>query len=140
MRTEGGVHVFASDESKRAVVSALSFYRQRGDWKLYSFVVMANHVHLVAQETGANLSDVVCNLKKWVWGRLMPEKQGDLWERRFDDNAITHPKELANVIQYVHNNPVRIGLVRSAEGYFWSSARNLAGLKPVAMEVDVLQQ
>jgi REP element-mobilizing transposase RayT len=135
-RTEGGVHAFSSDETKRVIVDAFSFYRRRGDFRLNAFVVMANHVHFVAQETGLGLSKVLCNFKKWIWTQLQDDFPAGLWERRFDDNAIRHVVEYRSVIQYVHENPVRIGLVRRAEDYFWSSARNYAGIKPVAMEID----
>jgi REP element-mobilizing transposase RayT len=137
-RTEGGVFAFESEAAKRTIVAALSFYRRRGDWRIFAFVIMANHVHLVAQETGAGLSKVVGNFKKWVWGQLVGVAGVDLWERRFDDNAIRHVVELHGVVQYVHNNPVRIGLAQRAQDYFWSSARNYAGLSPVAMETDRL--
>jgi REP element-mobilizing transposase RayT len=136
-RTEGGVHAFASDDAKRILVDALDFYRRRGRWRLHAFVVMANHVHLVASETGVGLSLTVRDFKKWTWRQLtrgLPETR--LWERRFDDNAIIHPGELVTVIQYIHNNPVRIGLVRRPEDYVWSSAPNYAGLVPVAIEID----
>ena len=135
-RTKGQVHAFATDASKRIVIASLSFYRQRGDWRLFGFVIMGNHVHLVAQQTSVGLSSVVGNFKKWVWTRLAPADHDNLWERRFDDNAITHPRELQDVIQYVHNNPVRAGIVGRQEDYFWSSARNYADLEPVAMEID----
>ena len=136
-RTEGGVHAFASDSAKEVIVAALSFYRNRGDWKLFGFVVMANHVHFVVSETGVGLGGVVGNFKKWIWGQLAGPQPGRLWERRYDDNAIAGAEEMKNVIRYMHNNPVRIGLVRTAEDYFWSSARNHAGLSPVAAEVDM---
>jgi putative transposase len=135
-RTAGGVHAFDSVASKKLVVTALRFYQDRHDWHLCAFVVMANHVHFVASATESNLSFVVGNFKKWISQQLGSDQSWSGWERRFDDNAITHPQELHDVVQYVHNNPVRIGLVERAEDYFWSSARNYAGLKPVAMEVD----
>jgi len=62
---------------------------------------------------------------------------GPLWERRYDDNAIRSAREMRQVIEYDHSNPVRIGAVRRPEDYFWSSARNYAGLTPVAMDVDM---
>jgi REP element-mobilizing transposase RayT len=135
-RTLGGVHAFASDADKKMVVDALAFYRRRGDWKLFAFVVMANHVHLILLETGAGLSTVIGNFKKWVSNGASYGPGYRLWERRFDDNAIVHASELREVVQYLHDNPVRIGLVRRPEDYFWSSARNYAGIAPVPMEVD----
>jgi putative transposase len=137
-RTRDGGFAFESDDAKHQVVEAMAFYRRRHAWKVHGFVVMANHVHLVVSATGLELSDAVRDFKKLVFRQLGGLDDGSLWERRYDDNAITHPRELRDVIQYVHNNPVRIGLAPRAEDFFWSSARNYAGLKPVAMEIDAI--
>ncbi|MBL7141444.1 MAG: transposase [Planctomycetes bacterium] len=136
-RTLNGAHTFASEEAKRAVVEALAFYRKAGQWRVHAFVVMANHVHAVISETGAGLKDAIRDFKKWVWHEMSAAGNGPLWERRYDDNAVRSAREMKQVIEYDHNNPVRIGLVRRPEDYFWSSARNYAGLTPVAMEVDM---
>jgi putative transposase len=138
-RTREGVFAFESDAAKRVIASAVAFYRERGDWKVYGFVVMANHVHLVVSVGGTNLSQTMGGFKKYVFHQLGGFVEGGLWERRFDDNAIIHLRELQAVIRYDHNNPVRIGLVSRAEDYFWSSARNYASLSPVAMEIDRLE-
>ena len=135
-RTLNGEHAFASEEAKRTVVEALASYRSAGQWRVHAFVVMSNHVHAVVSEAGSGLESVVRDFKKWVWHKLRGAGNGPLWERRFDDNAVCSQREMTEVIDYVHNNPVRIGLVRRPEDYFWSSARNYTGLTPVAMEVD----
>jgi len=98
-------------------------------------VIMANHVHVVVSEKGAGLSQVVGNFKKWISNNLGNATE-ELLERRFDDNSIQHEAEMLEVIRYIHHNPVRAGVVGQPEDYFWSSARNYAGLTPVAMEVD----
>ena len=134
-RTRNGVFAFESDEAKKLIIQSLRFYRERGDWRLFGYVIMANHVHVVVSGDGAGLSQVVGNFKKWISNNLGNGTE-ELLERRFDDNAIGSAREMTDVVEYVHNNPVRIGLVQRPEDYFWSSARNYAGLTPVAMEVD----
>ena len=136
-RTRGGILIFTSDAEKKTIVDALAFYRRRGDWRLFAFVVMANHVHFVVSQTYVDLSAVIGNFKKWTSGKASFGPGYHLWERRFDDNVVVQPAEMQEVVQYIHDNPVRIGLVRRAEDYFWSSARNYAGIEPVAMEVDM---
>ncbi|MBE3134711.1 MAG: transposase [Acidobacteria bacterium] len=135
-RTLDGDLVFASEDAKQVVVDALAFYRDRGDWRIHAYVVMGNHIHVVVSETSARLSDIVRDVKKLVFRHLRGPGGGRLWERRFDDNRIAHALELRQVAEYIHGNPVRIGLARRPEDYFWSSARNYAGLAPVAMAVD----
>jgi len=136
-RALNGEHAFASEEAKRTAVEALTYYRSAGQWRVHAFVVMANHVHAVVSDTGAGLRDAIRDFKKWTWREVRGAGNGPLWERRYDDNAICSVREMKEVIEYDHNNPVRIGLVHRPEEYFWSSARNYAGLTPVAMEVDV---
>ena len=52
------------------------------------------------------------------------------------DRNITSCEALRAVIDYIHANPVRRGLVARAEDWEWSSARWYAGLRPVRIEMD----
>ena len=52
------------------------------------------------------------------------------------DRNITSTEALRAVIEYIHANPVRRGLVARAEDWEWSSARWYAGLRPVKLEMD----
>ena len=63
-------------------------------------------------------------------------------ERRFwqagggYDRNIIDEKTAWKVIDYIHLNPVRRGLVERPEDWEWSSARWYAGLRPVPLEID----
>ena len=127
-----------ADADKLRVVEALRFYHQRGDFRLYAYVIMNNHLHIVLQPMqDSTLSEIMRDFKKWTSRHNRPKGDADaLWERRYDDNQIASQTELRRIIEYIHQNPVRAGLVNKAEDYFWSSARNYAGIAPVALEVD----
>ena len=43
---------------------------------------------------------------------------------------------LRAVIDYIHANPARRGLVAGAQDWEWSSARWYAGVRPVKLEMD----
>jgi hypothetical protein len=52
-----------------------------------------------------------------------------LWQRRFFDRAPRSVKEYYDKLECIHLNPVRAGLVKRAEKWQWSSARDYtAGL------------
>jgi len=59
-----------------------------------------------------------------------------VFERRFDDNVILSKREMRQVVNYLHNNPVRAQLANTPADYFWSSARNYLGLSATAIDVD----
>ena len=52
------------------------------------------------------------------------DQKRKLWEKRFDDEVIRNQKMFFNKLHYIHNNPVRAGLVNLPEEYKYSSARN----------------
>ena len=54
------------------------------------------------------------------------------------DRNITTPATLGRMIEYLHANPVRRGLVAKAEDWVWSSARFYRGATDVPMVLDPL--
>lgn len=50
---------------------------------------------------------------------------------------LTTTEMIEQHIYYIHENPVRTGLVASAKEYLYSSARNYAGLSSI-LEIDRL--
>jgi putative transposase len=52
------------------------------------------------------------------------------------DRNLTSAEALRAVIDYLHANPVRRGLVAKVEDWEWSSARWYAGIRPVKLEMD----
>lgn len=69
-------------------------------------------------------------------------REGSRLRRRFwqpgggYDRNITSIEALRAMIDYLHANPVRRGLVARAEDWDWSSARWYAGMRPVKLEMD----
>lgn len=52
------------------------------------------------------------------------------------DRNIVELTTAHRVIDYIHANPVRRGLVERAEDWEWSSAPSYAGIRPVRIEMD----
>ena len=114
-------------------------------------VVMPNHCHVIIRVfEGAMLSKIVQSWKSYTGRRItkMMEEgragarrsQGTpfqeppsreecsqeghslgIWMRDYWDRFIRDEKHFANAIQYVHNNPVKAGLVKNPEDWYWSS-------------------
>ena len=137
-RTVDGEFLLAPPAEKRKIIAALAHYRAKGHYRLFGFVVMDNHVHVVVQPTpGSSLSGIARNIKTWTSTRNAVKPPGcPLWERRFDDNRIKSAEELRSVLKYIHNNPVRPGIVARPDDYAWSSFHNYLGNDKAAVEID----
>ena len=141
-RTSGKAFHLQADDEKERIAAALAFYRNRGDYRLYGFVVMDNHVHFIIQPAkGRSLGYILQNFKTWTSRTNAAKPAGSaLWERRYDDNVIASFAELRGVLDYLHGNPVRAGMVSSPLEYRWSSAHNYEpkGIGVIVVDTDWL--
>jgi len=98
---------------------------RRHNIDLYGFVIMSNHFHLLLKVKGGGtgLAKFMQQVKSISAGLLFPERKG-IWQARFDDLAIYTLEQFRIKLNYIHNNPVKAGIVGDAEEYVYSSARD----------------
>jgi putative transposase len=87
------------------------------------YCLMSNHAHLLLMENGYNISDYMKRLGSNYaqWYNRKYERRGPLFQDRFRSECVEDEAYLLAVIRYIHNNPVRAGIVSSPEKYRWSS-------------------
>jgi putative transposase len=96
-------------------------------WRLEAWSVFSNHYHFVGHspDDGAdNLSQMLGllheNTAKWI-NRLDDKPGREVWHN-FWENKLTHRNSYLARLNYVHQNPVKHGLVKVANQYPWCSA------------------
>jgi hypothetical protein len=62
-----------------------------------------------------------------------------VWSTNNCPKLIYSPKYARQKLDYIHNNPVKAGIVDNPEDYLFSSARNYAGRKDYMIEVELLE-
>ena len=115
---------------------------------------MTNHIHLLVSATPpAKLSDIVRDFKKhtnkqiikfieteqesrkdWILYRFQYHAKYNhriekykVWKDGYHSIICDHPAILLQKLDYIHNNPVKAGIVGMPEHYIYSSAGNYAG-------------
>jgi len=106
------------------VVEALFQGVELGHYRLRSFVVMADHVHVLLLPL-VMPRRLVKSLKGHTAreaNRLLGRTGEPFWQRESYDHAVRDSGELTRIEAYIEKNPVKAGLVERAEDYGWSSA------------------
>ena len=134
---------FASDKNKAIFIEYLQDMRRRHPIRLYGYVIMLTHVHLVLRPIGTiKLSVIIGQLKslsaRAVFASLPGERRGEgvFWQRRYYDHNCRQPKYVVEKIRYCHNNPVVAGLVSHPSEWQWSSYNWYHGQTNVPIEMD----
>jgi len=100
------------------VIASIRFRHERGDWRALACVVMPDHVHLLARFT------VEQDVRRIVtdWKRYVARTAGIRWQRDFFEHRLRGDDLVPVKVHYLRRNPVRAGLVASAEDwpYFWA--------------------
>lgn len=143
------------------IIESLKFIRAKKGAKIFAFVIMPTHLHLVVLPAeNVSLSNVMRDFKRFtsqelttqmerggheswlrIFGRHAPARAGGeyrVWQEGFHPEQIHSAKFALQKIEYVHNNPVRKGLVDTPQHWRYSSARNYALGNDSVMEIDQL--
>jgi REP element-mobilizing transposase RayT len=124
-------HRLAGPEERAAVLERIPAAMARCDWSVHAYALMSNHLHL-AVIAGMDppwrlLKPLHIAIARWLnrtQGTLGPVFAGRA------TTVVMAPERMAVLAAYIHNNPVRAGLVREAAGSSWSSHRAWLGIEP----------
>ena len=117
--------VFFCDDDFREYLEYLSVGCGLSGTTCWAYCLMPNHVHLVLiPESESGLRTTLAEAHR-SYTRMINFRhnwRGHLWQERFHSFPMDEP-HLLSAVRYVELNPVRAGLVKSADEWLWSSAR-----------------
>ena len=137
------LQVFRTDELKEIACKALDEARNSGKFALYAYVIMPDHLHVITDSTRSSADTlrfingimshrVIAHLKEKGYEsslqKLRQETkrrhyQYSLWDHHPNVRLLLTEKMLMERVHYLHQNPVRAGLVERVEDYRYSSVR-----------------
>jgi hypothetical protein len=84
---------------------------------------MLNHVHILLRDEEENLSSFIKNLagKYAVFFNKKYGRVGNLFQGRFQSEAVEDNTYLLTLLRYIHQNPIKAAVVRGLSAYRWSS-------------------
>ncbi len=121
--------VFHETRDKKKYLDIIKDVKYLFDLKIYHYVLMDNHVHLLLEpRVAAHLSQAMqrISLRYSLFYKRKYGLVGHLWQDRFKSFIIDNDAYLLTCGIYIELNPVRAGIVDRPEDYRWSSYRNYA--------------
>ena len=160
----GWIDVFTRKQYRDILIESMKFCQSKKDLHINAYVIMSNHMHLIAHSPESNLSDIIRDFKKYTSKQIIkairenPKESRAEWMLKLfkyfakynknnsvyqfwkQDNRpieLINPKWINQKINYIHFNPVRAGVVELPEDFIYSSARNYLGERGI-LEVEVI--
>ena len=143
------VPLFAQPAYRQIILDSLNYLRTSKRTELNAFVIMFTHAHAILwPDDGTYLSDVIRDFKRFTSRKIsqLAEQQDSkqillafrnarkenraqdvstyqVWQEGSHPEAIFTEKFAQQKLDYIHLNPIRAGLVNTADQWPFSSAR-----------------
>lgn len=143
-----GIVLFSDPELANIILSSLRFIQEEKGVKLFGYVIMENHCHMVVQsekptEHIRNFKSFTAKkvilsleerertliLEKLKFHKKLHKHQSihQVWQEGVHAKQIDSDEKMNAVLEYIHFNPVKAGYVDDPEHWRYSSARNYLG-------------
>lgn len=121
--------IFYETADSRRFLETLGRYAGQSGTKVYGWCLMDNHVHLLLGEGNEELSLTMkrIGVSFVLYYNRKYNTTGHLFQDRFKSEKVESDEYLLTVIRYIHQNPVKAGMVKRAEDWKWSSCRSYYG-------------
>lgn len=149
--------LFTRPETVDILLDSWRFLQREADFRLYGYVVLENHLHLIA--ASKDLSHDMQRFKSYTAKQIIAflEQRGSakllellalfkrahktesayqVWEEGNHPQIVVSEEVMRQKLDYIHQNPVKRGYVDKPEHWRYSSARNYAGLEGL---IDVVR-
>ena len=143
------IPLFTRPQTVNIILEALRYRQDELNWKLYGYVILENHLHLIIQAENLALEfprfksytarKLIDHLKECHAERLLrqlaffrksykEDRDYQCWEEGSHPQLIENEQVLRQKLEYIHQNPVKRGYVDDATHWRYSSARDYAGI------------
>ena len=132
-------NIFHSTDDFIIFLNFLESSRKKFPLKIYNFVLMNNHLHLLA-EPGAEYSlsqameMVLKNYAKYFNGKY--DHAGHVFQGRFKNFVIQSERYFFNCCRYIDLNPIKAKIVKVPEDYPWSGHEALSRGRKSPLVID----
>ncbi|MCF6138808.1 transposase [Pseudalkalibacillus berkeleyi] len=115
--------IFEDAEDKKRFVKTLKKYKDICHFKLYSYCLMNNHIHLLLKEMEEPISDTIKRISSSYvyWYNMKYDRCGHLFQARYKSECVEDSAYFLTVLRYIHQNPVKAGIEKDVFECEWTS-------------------
>jgi putative transposase len=161
----GWIDVFSREQYKELLIESLKYCQENKGMVLHAWVIMTNHVHLIISSNSNKIEYIVRDLKKYTSKQIIKaiqennsesrkewmlnifsytgknnnnNKEFQFWKQDYHPIELNTAEKIKQRLDYLHENPVRSGLVWDPWHYKYSSAINYYTNEHGLLKIELL--
>ena len=117
-------NIFEEEADFKKIKETITMVKEDLKFEIYAYCFMSNHVHIVLKEK--NLGDISLIMKRVLtkyarWYNIKYGRSGALIANRYKSVPVEVDEYFLQLIRYIHQNPIKAGVVEKVEDYPYSS-------------------
>lgn len=115
--------IFQDEEDNLKFLQIVKECKAISEFKLFAYCLMENHVHLLIKEGKEPIELIFKRIgNRFVyWYNTKYKRVGHLFQDRYRSEPVETYEYFLTVLRYIHQNPVKAGIVKSCGKYRFSS-------------------
>lgn len=116
-------NIFNNDEDKIRFIETIYEKKQENRFLLHALCLMDNHIHLMLSEGNEDIAKIMKRITvSYVhYFNKKYKRVGHLFQDRYKSEVVEEDGYVLSLARYIHQNPVKAGIVKNASDYKWSS-------------------
>lgn len=129
--------IFHDNQDCLKFLGTVANYKMKLEMSVYAWCLMNNHVHLLLKEGNEDLSITMkrIGVSFVAYYNWKYKTTGHLFQDRFRSENVETDGYLMRLIRYIHQNPVKAGIVKDAIDWRWSSCHKYYGKESYPWEL-----
>lgn len=151
------IDVFTKEVYKEILLDSIRHCQENKGLQVYGWVLMTNHIHMIISSNKNKLTDIIRDFKKytatkivdaiannatesrknWLLWLLKNDNEINFWQEGYHGEEIFTFEFFETKLNYMHQNPVKAGIVEKEEEYLYSSCGDYYGIRKGKLDLII---
>lgn len=134
--------IFLADDDYEKFLFYIKKVEGKSSISLLAYCLMQNHVHLLIKEGKEEIGDSIRRITVGYaqYHNRNHVRTGHLFQNRYKSEPVDDDRYLLVVLRYIHQNPLRAGIVKNISNYKWSSYNDYLTTKDTIINKDHIRK
>ncbi|RQD76946.1 MAG: transposase, partial [Candidatus Syntrophonatronum acetioxidans] len=115
--------IFLTQNDNKKFLHYIELAKEKSEIFLLAYCLMSNHVHMLLKEGKEEIGNFIRRVAVGYaqYYNRNHGRTGHLFQNRYQSEPVNDDKYLLVVFRYIHQNPLKAGIVKNIGDYKWSS-------------------
>lgn len=133
-------NIFVEEDDYKKFLHYIEKAKEKSDFFLFAYCLMTNHIHLLIKEGKEDIGDSIRRISVGYaqYHNRKNGRVGHLFQNRYQSEVVNDDNYLLVVLRYIHQNPLKVGMVKAIGDYKWSSYSDYLNSQRAIVDRDIV--